>query len=122
RGGRGARAPRGHRLLSRGQSLRRNGRHSARLTIGCAGPGDTLSEGTPPHNRQRYPARLARFAVVPRVQRDRLLTGSGPHARLVAAGIVPERPPYSVRQGGSRLCFVRDPDGYRIELLETHGP
>jgi lactoylglutathione lyase len=22
------------------------------------------------------------------------------------------------KQGGSRLCFVRDPDGYRIELLE----
>jgi lactoylglutathione lyase len=23
-----------------------------------------------------------------------------------------------VRAGGSRLCFVRDPDGYRIELIE----
>ena len=22
-------------------------------------------------------------------------------------------------EGGSRLCFVRDPDGYRIELIET---
>ncbi|HZC28694.1 MAG TPA: VOC family protein [Gaiellaceae bacterium] len=32
-------------------------------------------------------------------------------------GIEPERPPYSVREGGSRLCFVRDPDGYRIELI-----
>jgi len=28
------------------------------------------------------------------------------------------RPPYTVREGGSRLCFVRDPDGYRIELIE----
>ena len=27
----------------------------------------------------------------------------------------------SVREGGSRLCFVRDPDGYRIELIER-GP
>jgi hypothetical protein len=26
------------------------------------------------------------------------------------AGIEPERPPYSVREGGSRRCFVRDPD------------
>ena len=26
-------------------------------------------------------------------------------------------PPYSVREGGSRLCFVQDPDGYRIELI-----
>jgi lactoylglutathione lyase len=29
---------------------------------------------------------------------------------LAAQGIEPERPPYSVREGGSRLCFVRDPD------------
>ena len=38
--------------------------------------------------------------------------------RLSGAGIEPERPPYRVREGGSRLCFVRDPDGYRIELIE----
>ena len=25
-------------------------------------------------------------------------------------GIEPERPPYSVREGGSRLCFVEDAD------------
>jgi lactoylglutathione lyase len=40
-------------------------------------------------------------------------------AALAAQGIEPERPPYRVREGGSRLCFVRDPDGYRIELIET---
>jgi lactoylglutathione lyase len=38
--------------------------------------------------------------------------------RLKTQGIEPEKPPYSVREGGSRLCFVRDPDGYRIELIE----
>ncbi len=38
--------------------------------------------------------------------------------RLKEVGIEPERPPYTVREGGSRLCFVRDPDGYRIELIE----
>ena len=38
--------------------------------------------------------------------------------RLAAVGIEPEKPPYTVREGGSRLCFVRDPDGYRIELIE----
>jgi lactoylglutathione lyase len=38
--------------------------------------------------------------------------------RLAGAGIAPEKPPYSLREGGSRLCFVRDPDGYRIELIE----
>ena len=39
-------------------------------------------------------------------------------AQLVEQGIEPERPPYSVREGGSRICFVRDPDGYRVELIE----
>ncbi len=39
-------------------------------------------------------------------------------ARLSAQGIEPEKPPYSVREGGSRLCFVKDPDGYRIEIIE----
>jgi lactoylglutathione lyase len=38
--------------------------------------------------------------------------------RLASQGITPERPPYSIRDGGNRLCFVRDPDGYRIELIE----
>jgi lactoylglutathione lyase len=39
-------------------------------------------------------------------------------AKLAAQGIEPERPPYTVRDGGARLCFVRDPDSYRIELIE----
>ena len=39
-------------------------------------------------------------------------------AGLAERGIEPERPPYTVSEGGSRLCFVRDPDGYRIELIE----
>ena len=43
------------------------------------------------------------------------------HKRLLTAkeqGIEPEKPPYTIREGGNRLCFVRDPDGYRIELIE----
>jgi len=39
-------------------------------------------------------------------------------ARLQEQGIEPERPPYQVREGGSYLCFVQDPDGYRCELIE----
>ena len=39
-------------------------------------------------------------------------------AGLADKGIEPERPPYAVREGGSRICFVRDPDSYRIELIE----
>jgi len=37
---------------------------------------------------------------------------------LAGQGIEPERPPYTVSAGGSRICFVRDPDQYRIELIE----
>ena len=37
---------------------------------------------------------------------------------LAARGIEPEKPPYNVGEGGSRICFVRDPDGYRVELIE----
>ena len=38
--------------------------------------------------------------------------------QLKEQGIEPEKPPYTVREGGSRICFVRDPDGYRIEIIE----
>ena len=38
--------------------------------------------------------------------------------QLAGQGIEPERSPYTVREGGSRLCFVSDPDGYRVELIE----
>jgi lactoylglutathione lyase len=43
--------------------------------------------------------------------------------RLAAAGITPERPPYA--PGGReeyRICFVADPDGYRIELIDRAFP
>jgi lactoylglutathione lyase len=39
-------------------------------------------------------------------------------AALAEQGIEPERAPYTVREGGSRLCFVKDPDQYRVELIE----
>jgi lactoylglutathione lyase len=42
-------------------------------------------------------------------------------ARLQEQGISAEREPYRVREGGSRICFVRDPDEYRIELIERSG-
>ena len=38
---------------------------------------------------------------------------------LAGQGIEAERPPYQVREGGSFICFVRDPDDYRIEIIET---
>jgi lactoylglutathione lyase len=41
--------------------------------------------------------------------------------QLKAQGIEPEREPYRVSEGGSRICFVRDPDEYRIELIDRSG-
>ena len=46
---------------------------------------------------------------------------TGTLAALAERGIDPEKPPYSIREGGSLLCFVQDPDGYRIELIERKG-
>ena len=46
---------------------------------------------------------------------------AGTLAALKEQGIEPEREPYRLRDGGSLLCFVRDPDDYRIELIERSG-
>ncbi len=44
----------------------------------------------------------------------------GTLAGLAAEGVDPEKPPYRPggRTEGPRIAFVRDPDGYRIELIE----
>ncbi len=42
-------------------------------------------------------------------------------AELSAQGIEAEREPYRVSEGGSLICFVRDPDDYRIELIDRSG-
>ncbi len=42
-------------------------------------------------------------------------------AGLAEQEIQPEREPYRVREGGSLICFVQDPDGYRIELIDRSG-
>ena len=39
-------------------------------------------------------------------------------AELKGQGIEAEREPYRVREGGSLICFVQDPDGYRVELID----
>jgi lactoylglutathione lyase len=42
-------------------------------------------------------------------------------AELGKSDIGPEKPPYHVGEHGPLICFVRDPDGYRIELIERGG-
>ena len=39
---------------------------------------------------------------------------------LGGKGIEPEKPPYRSAKAARCICFVRDPDGYRIELIEKH--
>src|SRR5690242_12923949 len=39
-------------------------------------------------------------------------------AALAEQATDPEKPPYHVRDGGSRICLDRDPDAYRIEQTE----
>jgi len=43
--------------------------------------------------------------------------------QLAADGIEPEKPPYRPggRTEGHFICFLRDPDGYRLELVERQG-
>ena len=40
---------------------------------------------------------------------------------LSKSDIGPEKPPYHVGEHGPLICFVRDPDGYRVELIEAGG-
>jgi lactoylglutathione lyase len=42
-------------------------------------------------------------------------------AKLKEQGIEAEREPYRVREDGALICFVRDPDDYRIELIDRSG-
>ena len=39
-------------------------------------------------------------------------------ASMEAVGITPEKPPYFAYPGGPGICFVRDPDDYRIVIIE----
>jgi lactoylglutathione lyase len=41
--------------------------------------------------------------------------------KLEEQGIAPEKPPYRVRDGGSLIAFVQDPDSYRVELIDASG-
>jgi len=44
-------------------------------------------------------------------------------AALGEKGIEPEKPPYAPggREEIGRICFVADPDGYRVELIDRSG-
>ena len=91
----------------------RNGEKEATNYFFSLGDADSVLELTYNHDGRSYELGTAYGHIAIGVE-----DLDGTLARLKEQGIEPEREPYRVREGGSRLCFVRDPDYYRIELIE----
>ena len=99
--------------FSRDMDIVRNGEREATNYFFSLGDHENVLELTLNHDGRTYELGDAYGHIAVGV--DDL---DGTLERLAAQGIEPERPPYTVREGGSRLCFVGDPDGYRVELIE----
>ena len=84
------------------------------IYIGLPGGGDTLELTVNSDRREPYDLGDGYNHIAITVDDlDGLL------AELAEAGIEPEKPPFA--PGGRqefRICFVTDPDGYRIELID----
>jgi lactoylglutathione lyase len=84
------------------------------IYLGLPGDGDTLELTVNEGRAEPYDLGQGYGHVALEVEDlDALL------ARLAERGIEPEKPPYA--PGGRteyRICFVQDPDGYRIELID----
>ena len=84
------------------------------IYLGLPGDGDTLELTVNEGREEPYDLGTGYGHVALAVEDlDDLL------ARLAEQGIEPEKPPYA--PGGReefRICFLADPDGYRIELID----
>jgi lactoylglutathione lyase len=99
--------------FERDMDIVRNGEKEATNYFFSLGDHDSVLELTYNHDGRRYDLGTGYGHIaISAPDLDATL------ARLKAQGIEPERPPYTVSEGGNRLCFVRDPDDYRIELIE----
>ena len=87
---------------------------SYNVYLGVPGDGDTLELTVNEDRDEAYDIGSGYGHVALTVEDlDELLE------RLARQGIEPEKPPY--HPGGRsefRICFVEDPDGYRIELID----
>jgi lactoylglutathione lyase len=89
------------------------GDEAINVFMGLPGEGDTL-ELTYNHGVDSYDLGTGYNHIALLVDDlDEALAG------LHEKGIEPEKPPYRPggRTEGPRICFVRDPDGYRVELI-----
>jgi lactoylglutathione lyase len=102
--------------FSRDMDIVRNGEVEATNYFFSLGDNESVLELTFNHDGRTYDMGDAYGHIA--IAADDL---DGTLARLKEQGIEPEREPYRVREGGSRLCFVKDPDGYRIELIDRSG-
>ena len=102
--------------FSRDMDIVRNGEREATNYFFSVGGSENVLELTLNHDGRTYDMGDAYGHIAIAVDDlDETLS------RLKEQGIEAEREPYRVREGGSRLCFVRDPDGYRIELIDRSG-
>jgi lactoylglutathione lyase len=99
--------------FSRDMDIVRNGELEATNYFFSMGDSENVLELTFNHDGRRYEMGDAYGHIAIAV--DDL---DGTLTRLKEQGIEPEREPYRVREGGSRITFVRDPDEYRVELIE----
>jgi lactoylglutathione lyase len=99
--------------FSRDMDIVRNGEREATNYFYSIGDAENVLELTFNHDGRTYDMGTAYGHIAIGV--DDL---DGTLAQLADQGIEPERPPYQVTEGGSSICFVRDPDDYRIELIE----
>jgi lactoylglutathione lyase len=102
--------------FSRDMDIVRNGELEATNYFFSMGSNENVLELTFNHDGRRYEMGDAYGHIAIAVDDlDETL------ARLKDQGIEAEREPYRVREGGSRICFVRDPDEYRVELIDRSG-
>jgi lactoylglutathione lyase len=102
--------------FSRDMDIVRNGEREATNYFFSLGDADDVLELTYNHDGRTYDVGTGYGHIAVAV--DDL---DASLAELAGQGIEPEREPYRVREGGSRICFVQDPDGYRIELIDRSG-
>jgi lactoylglutathione lyase len=102
--------------FSRDMDIVRNGELEATNYFFSMGSNENVLELTFNHDGRRYEHGDAYGHIAIAVDDlDETL------ARLKEQSIEAEREPYRVREGGSRICFVRDPDEYRVELIDRSG-